>query len=43
MIDHIKITQTEIQSDNWYVFKKVTYTYTKKDGSIQYIRLNGIL
>lgn len=34
MIDNIKITNTEILSDNWYTLKKVTYTYTKKDGTI---------
>ncbi len=33
MIDNIKITNTEILSDNWYTLKKVTYTYTKKDGT----------
>ncbi|MFZ4522692.1 MAG: GDP-mannose pyrophosphatase NudK [Bacteroidales bacterium] len=33
MIDNIKITETKILSDNWYVLKKVTYEYTKKDGA----------
>ncbi|HSF88411.1 MAG TPA: GDP-mannose pyrophosphatase NudK [Saprospiraceae bacterium] len=34
MIDNIKITNTQILSDNWYLLKKVTYTYTKPDGSV---------
>lgn len=34
MIDNIKITNTQILSDNWYLLKKVTYTYTKQDGSV---------
>ena len=33
MIDNIKILETEILSDNWYVLKKITYEYTKKDGA----------
>lgn len=33
MIDNIKIPDTEILSDNWYVLKKITYEYTKKDGA----------
>lgn len=35
MIDGIKILKTEILSDDWYVLKKVTYQYTKKDGTVQ--------
>ena len=35
MTDHVNILKTEILSDNWYVLKKITYEYTKKDGSIQ--------
>lgn len=35
MIDKIKITNTEILSDDWYTLKKITYQYSKKDGSIQ--------
>lgn len=35
MIDNIKILKTEILSDNWYVLRKITYEYLKKDGSIQ--------
>lgn len=33
MIDHVKILNTEILSDNWYILKKITYEYFKKDGS----------
>ncbi|HEX6430451.1 MAG TPA: GDP-mannose pyrophosphatase NudK [Niastella sp.] len=33
MIDNIKILNTEILSDNWYVLKKITYEYSKKDGT----------
>src|SRR3954464_6643040 len=35
MIDNVKILNTTILSDNWYVLKKITYAYTKKDGSVQ--------
>lgn len=35
MIGNINILKTQILSDNWYVLKKITYTYTKKDGSVQ--------
>lgn len=34
MINNIQITKTEILSDNWYILRKVTYTYAKADGSI---------
>lgn len=34
MITNIKITDTQILSDNWYVLKKITYEYLKKDGTI---------
>ena len=34
MIDNIEITKTDILSDNWYILKKVTYNYTKADGTI---------
>jgi len=34
MIENIAITKNEILSDNWYTLRKVTYTYTKKDGSL---------
>ena len=33
MISNIKIQKTEILSDNWYTLKKVTYEYSKPDGS----------
>lgn len=29
-----KILSTEILSDNWYILKKVTYEYEKKDGTV---------
>ena len=35
MIDKVKILTTEILSDNWYTLKKITYEYSKKNGSIQ--------
>ncbi len=35
MIQNVEITKTEILSDNWYILKKVTYEYLKKDGSKQ--------
>ena len=35
MIENIKILQTEILSDNWYILKKITYEYIKKDGTKQ--------
>lgn len=33
MIKDIKILETKILSDNWYVLKKITYEYSKKDGT----------
>lgn len=33
MIDNIKILDTKVLSDNWYVLRKITYEYTKRDGS----------
>jgi len=33
MIDNIKILDTKILSDNWYVLKKITYEYTKMNGA----------
>jgi GDP-mannose pyrophosphatase NudK len=33
MIKNIKVLKTDILSNNWYVLKKVTYEYEKKDGS----------
>jgi GDP-mannose pyrophosphatase NudK len=35
MDKQINIEKTEILSNNWYILKKVTYGYPKKDGSIQ--------
>jgi nudix hydrolase, YffH family len=34
-IKNIEIVKTEILSDNWYTLKKLTYQYTKPDGTIQ--------
>lgn len=33
MISDIKILKSEILSDNWYVLRKITYEYSKKDGT----------
>lgn len=33
MINNIKILDTKILSDNWYVLRKITYEYSKKDGT----------
>jgi len=30
---NIKITKTEVLSNNWYVLRKITYDYLKKDGT----------
>jgi GDP-mannose pyrophosphatase NudK len=35
MIQNVKITNSEILSDNWYVLRKITYEYEKRDGSIK--------
>ena len=35
MTDSIKILKREILSDNWYILRKITYEYIKKDGSVQ--------
>jgi GDP-mannose pyrophosphatase NudK len=35
MTDPIKILKTEILSDNWYILRKLTYEYKKKDGAVQ--------
>ncbi|MHA8062200.1 GDP-mannose pyrophosphatase NudK [Aquirufa beregesia] len=32
---HIKITQSDVLSDNWYVLRKITYEYTNADGTVQ--------
>ena len=34
MIENIKIIDTKVLSDNWYVLKKITYEYSKKDTTI---------
>jgi nudix-type nucleoside diphosphatase (YffH/AdpP family) len=31
----IKITETTLLSDNWYVLNKVTFDYQKKDGNVE--------
>jgi GDP-mannose pyrophosphatase NudK len=31
MIDNVKIVDTKVLSDNWYVLRKITYEYSKKD------------
>jgi nudix-type nucleoside diphosphatase (YffH/AdpP family) len=33
MIKDIKIINTEVLSDNWYILKKITYSYLKNDGT----------
>jgi GDP-mannose pyrophosphatase NudK len=33
--DKIKITKTEVLSNNWYLLKKITYDYLKNDGTWQ--------
>lgn len=33
MIKDIKIVNTEVLSDNWYLLKKITYSYLKIDGT----------
>lgn len=33
MIKDIKIVNTEVLSDNWYILKKITYSYLKNDGT----------
>jgi GDP-mannose pyrophosphatase NudK len=35
LIENVKILNTKILSNNWYVLKKFTYEYVKKDGSLQ--------
>lgn len=35
MINEVKILNTEVLSDNWYVLRKITYEYAKKDGTRQ--------
>ena len=31
----IKVTETKLLSDNWYVLNKVTFDYQKKDGKVE--------
>jgi len=33
MIENIKILDTKVLSDNWYVLRKITYEYSKKDNT----------
>ncbi len=35
MNNPIQILDTRVLSDNWYVLRKITYAYTKKDGTTQ--------
>lgn len=35
MINDIHILNTEILSDNWYILRKITYEFTKPDGTKQ--------
>jgi GDP-mannose pyrophosphatase NudK len=35
MIENVKITHTEILSNNWYTLRRITYQYLKKDGTTQ--------
>ena len=34
MIKNVKIRNTEILSDNWYILRKISYSYEKADGSV---------
>lgn len=31
----IKVTETKLLSDNWYILNKVTFDYQKKDGNVE--------
>jgi len=35
MINKVKVLKTEILSDNWYTLRKITYEYSKNNGSVQ--------
>lgn len=35
MTNHVRIIESELLSDNWYVLKKVTYELTKENGTTQ--------
>ena len=32
---NIKILETKVLSDNWYILRKVTFEFTKKDGTTE--------
>ncbi len=34
-MNKVKILKTEILSDNWYTLRKITYEFSKNDGSVQ--------
>jgi GDP-mannose pyrophosphatase NudK len=34
MINNVKILDSQILSDNWYILKKITYQYSKKSGEV---------
>jgi len=34
MIKNVKITKTEVLSDNWYTLRKITFEYKKKNGEV---------
>src|SRR5436190_12921939 len=34
-MNDIKILKTEVLSDNWYILRKITYEFKKRDGSKQ--------
>lgn len=34
MIKDVKITNTEVLSDNWYTLRKITFEYKKKNGDV---------
>ena len=38
MIDNVKIIDTKILSNNWYVLKKITYEYSKNYSKQRSIR-----
>lgn len=35
MINNVKVLETKILSDNWYILKKITYEYQKSNGPVQ--------
>lgn len=34
MISNVKIIDTKVLSDNWYILRKITYQYSKPDGRV---------